>query len=122
MLMDHRDPMAPRVGGVVHRDRLAVEQDFAAVRSVDAGEDLDERALARAILARKRVNPPAVQREIDVCQHLDRAESLDDAAHFDGRGHVARSGLGVAHRGRAGRRGPACRAGIRTDSPSRSPR
>ena len=109
-------PLIGLTGGIA-TGKSAVTRLLAAQGAVTFSAD----EAARAVLARERVYPPVVQREIDVCQHLDRAEPLDDAAHFDGRGHVARSGLGVAHRRRAGRGGPACRAGIRTDSPSRSP-
>ena len=77
VLMDHRDAVALRVGRTVDRDRRWPSiRISAAVRLVDAGQDLDERALAGTVLAGQRMDPPAVQAEIDVGQHLDRPEPL----------------------------------------------
>ena len=51
----------------------------AGVRLVDAGEDLDERALAGAVLADERVDLAGPQLERDVVERLGRAEPLRDA-------------------------------------------
>ena len=45
---------------------------------MDAGDDLGERRLSRAVLAEQRVNFPGRQIEIDVRQHFDAAELLRD--------------------------------------------
>ena len=52
----------------------------AGVRLVDAGQDLDERALAGAVLADQRVDLTGPELERDVVERLGRAEPLRDAA------------------------------------------
>ena len=47
-----------------------------AIGPVDAGQDLDQRALAGAVLAGQRMNLAGLQAEIDVAQDLDRSEAL----------------------------------------------
>ena len=50
----------------------------SGIRLMDAAEDFHHRALAGAVFACQRVHPPGVEAEIDVAQHLDRAETLGD--------------------------------------------
>ena len=47
------------------RDRLAGEQDLAAVRLVDAGHDLDQRRLAGAVLAEEGVDLARLEMHIE---------------------------------------------------------
>ena len=49
---------------------------LAAIRLMDAGQDLDQRALAGAVLAGERMDVAGLQAEIDVAQDLDRSEAL----------------------------------------------
>ena len=56
LLEDDRDPRRLRLLGVVEDRLLAVEHEPARVGPVDAGEDLDERRLARAVLADEPVH------------------------------------------------------------------
>ena len=56
LLEDDRDPGRLRLLGVVEDRLLAVEQQPAGVGPVDAGEDLDERRLAGAVLADEAVH------------------------------------------------------------------
>ena len=56
LLEDDRDPGRLRLLGVVEDRLLAVEQEPAGVGPVDAGEDLDERRLAGAVLADEPVH------------------------------------------------------------------
>jgi hypothetical protein len=79
MLVDHRDTVTLRVARPADRDLLALEQDPAAIGLVDTAQDLDQRALAGAVLAGKRVHAPGMQAKINVAQHLDRAKPLGDA-------------------------------------------
>jgi len=51
LLVDDADPCRQRGGGVAEPDRLAADLDPARVRTENAAQDLDERALAGAILA-----------------------------------------------------------------------
>src|SRR5262249_18174190 len=91
VLVHHADA---RVEGVARRlelDRLPVEMDLAGVRSVEAGEDVRERALAGAVLAEQRVRLPRPRPELDAAVCDDAGELLRDAARDDrrsGRGAV----------------------------------
>ena len=84
VLVDDGDAVALRVGRALNDD-LARRRagSWPLSGRMDAGEDLDQRALAGAVLAGERMHAPAVQAEIDVGQHLDRAEPLGDAAQLD---------------------------------------
>ncbi|MCY1229314.1 hypothetical protein D9M72_416770 [compost metagenome] len=95
-LMDDDD--AERFGRTVWRElhRLAVEQDLARGRLLEAGQYLDERGFAGAVLAHQRVDLALAQLEIDAEKHLHAAEGFTDAARrqHDGspvdnlRGHI----------------------------------
>jgi len=50
LLMDRGDAERPSMGGSVEQYRLAVEQDGPGIGLVDAGQHLDDRALACAVL------------------------------------------------------------------------
>ncbi len=69
--------------------RLAVDQDDAFVDLVHAGEDLDQRALARAVLAADGADFLRVDRQRDVLENRVRAEPLGCA--FDGEDRRRRS-------------------------------
>ena len=62
LLVDRRDAEALRLGGAADGHRLAVEQDLAAVGLVDAGDDLDQRRLAGAVLAEQRMDLARIER------------------------------------------------------------
>ena len=96
MLVDHRDAVALGVGGAADRDLRAVDQDAAAVGLMDAAQDLDQRALAGAVLAGERMHAPGVQSEIDVGQHLDGPEPLRDPAQLDERSHATRPDCAIS--------------------------
>ncbi len=55
-LMNGSDACIDGILCAVEVDSLAIQQDFAFVRAIDAGEDLDERGFARAVLADQRGN------------------------------------------------------------------
>jgi hypothetical protein len=61
LLVDDRDPGRERRCRPVQRDLLAVGQQRPRVRLVHAREDLDQRGLARAVLADQGVRLPGVQ-------------------------------------------------------------
>jgi hypothetical protein len=76
-------------------DGLAVDADLAAVRLVDAGQDLHQRGLARAVLAHQGVNLARAQIEADAAQRT--GEALFNTAHVhDGRGGSSFSGRSFA--------------------------
>ena len=58
LLVHDCDPELAGLRGTVERDRLPVQQDLAGVRLVHTREDLDQRALAGAVLADERVDLP----------------------------------------------------------------
>ena len=63
------------------RDRLAVEQHAALVGLHDAGHDLDQRRLARAVLAEHRVDAAGLDDEVGLLQRAHAAVALRDALH-----------------------------------------
>ena len=79
-LIDRRDAHALRLGGARDRDRPPCQQDLATVGLMDAGDDLDQRRLAGAVLAQQRVDFAGMERERDVVEGLCRVEALGDAA------------------------------------------
>ena len=56
LLVDDRDARGLGLRGRAEVDRLAVEQQLAAVAAVHAGDDLDQRRLAGAVLADEGVD------------------------------------------------------------------
>ncbi len=62
---------------------LAVDQNFAAVRLVDAGHDLDQGRFAGAVLAEQRMNLAGFEREGNVVERLRRGEALGDVPHLE---------------------------------------
>ena len=62
LLVDGADPGGLRVAGLGEGDRLAQVAHLAAVRPVHAGDDLDQRRLAGAVLADQRVHLAGLQR------------------------------------------------------------
>ena len=79
LLEHHADARLLALMGVVKRNLTAVEEDPARVGSVGAGQDVDQRGLARAVLAHQRQDLPVrhVQRHVGEC--LDAGEGLRDA-------------------------------------------
>ena len=98
-------------------DRLAGEEDLAAVGLVDAGHDLDQRRFAGAVLAEQRVDLARIERERHVLERLGRVEALGDVAHLENRRRRPRRIVGWP--GRAGVRllatvpAASCHRGVR---------
>ena len=65
VLEDHADAGGPGGGRRAELDRLAVDEDLALLRAVDAVEDLHQRALAGAVLAEQGVDLAGVDDEVD---------------------------------------------------------
>ena len=63
----------------------AVERDLAGVRLVDAGQDLDQRRLAGAVLADQRGDLAGIEREADIVQRAHAGEALRDAGKREAR-------------------------------------
>ena len=63
---------------------------------MDAGQDLDERRLARSVLTDERMDLSGAKLEIDLAQRLHAAEAARDAAKLDERRGGWRAHLGYA--------------------------
>ena len=61
--------------------RLAVDLDRTGIGLDQAGDDLDQRALAGAVLAEQRHHLAGAELEIDLGEGLDAAVALGQAAH-----------------------------------------
>ena len=95
--------------------RAIVEPDFAGVRRIDAGQDLDQRRLAGAVLAEQRMDLAAAQIEIDRVERERSGEMLGQAGDLEqraGRRGAAAERLGLGH--------PSCASFMRSDSMRRS--
>ena len=78
-------PSVARVDRLVEMLGRAVETDLAVRRREVAGDDLDQRRLAGAVVAHEPQHFAGLDREIDALQRLDRAEMLGDALEFQQR-------------------------------------
>jgi hypothetical protein len=63
----------------VELDRLSPQPDLSFVRPVQAGEDVGQRRLARAVLAQQRVDLAGGRLEVDVLVRDDCGEPLRDS-------------------------------------------
>jgi hypothetical protein len=82
LLVDGGDAQRLRLLRVADVHRLAVDQDLTGVGAVDAGHDLDQRGLARAVLADQRVHLARIERQRHILQRLRGVEALGDVLHF----------------------------------------
>ena len=101
LLVDHRDALCEGVlrGGEAHG--LAAQGDRAPVGRLQAGEDLHQRGLARAVLAHERVHLARPELHRDILQGRQAPEGLGELA--DGQHAVTsrsarRRGLPAARR------------------------
>jgi hypothetical protein len=67
----------------VEADTLAADDDVARVLLVEAAQDLDEGALAGAVVADEPEHLPRAQDEVDTAEDDERAEALGHAAHLE---------------------------------------
>ena len=109
LLVHRRDARCLRLGGAAERHLLAREGDGAGVDAVDARERLDERGLARAVLAHERVHLAGEHAEVDAVERLHAGEGDRDALHLDDRRGDGCLGHESLHRGCGGIRSVRCR-------------
>jgi len=83
VLVHHADPRLDRLGGRADVALDAVHQDRASVGSVEAGEHVRQRRLARAVLAQQGVDLPPPQVEVDAFERRHAVEALRDPARLD---------------------------------------
>ena len=99
--MDRRDAAGAGIPRIGEANALAVHQDRATGWLVEAGEHLDQRRLAGAIVAQQADDLAGQDRQRDVVERVDAGEALGDVAQFD-KG-VVRS-IGNSYRDMARRR------------------
>ena len=76
-------PRASASRGPGERQPPPSPRELAAVGRDDAGQDLEERRLAGAVLADERVASPAATAEADAAQRADGAERLPDVVELE---------------------------------------
>jgi hypothetical protein len=89
LLIDDGDAGRAGVGRGAEVHDLAVDEHLAAVEPDHAGEQLDERRLARAVLPHQRADLAGPQGDRAVAQRLDGAVGLHRVAQLEDRGRVA---------------------------------
>ena len=88
ILVDRHDAGSARFGGRSKGDLLPGEGHLALIRREHAGDDLDERALARAVCAHERMGFARAHFEVRRTQRSHRSEGLRDAANVKKRRSV----------------------------------
>ena len=83
ILVDRLDAQRDRVRRAAYSDLLAAHIDRAAGRRHGARKHLDQRRLARAVVAEQPDDFAAIYRQVDVLERLDAAIELVDAFHAD---------------------------------------
>jgi len=82
------DPLLARLLRRVELNRLAAQQHLARSGPVHAGNRLDQRRLARTIVAGQRHNLARVDLHRQIAQRLDRPEGFGQVPHLQQGGHV----------------------------------
>ena len=82
LLMDDADAGGDRIARTLEADGRAVEPQLALVRPIDAGDDLDQRRFAGAVLAEQRVDRAAAHRQRHVLQRQHAGEGLLNPARL----------------------------------------
>jgi hypothetical protein len=85
ILIDDLDAQPRGVLRPVDVHQLPVEEDLARVDGMDPGDALDERRLARAVVADQGHDLARRDVEVDLVESLDRAEGLRDPAKLQNR-------------------------------------
>jgi hypothetical protein len=83
ILVDDLDPLGASIHRLVEMARAAIEADLALGRREVAGDDLDERRLAGAVVAHEAQHLAGLEVDVHALQRLDRPEMLGDAAQLE---------------------------------------
>src|SRR6185312_6684968 len=75
----------------------ATEQNLARARLERAGDEIDERGLARAVGPDQRMARAGLEPEIHAARHLERAEAAIETARFESRLGIRPLGLRASH-------------------------
>ena len=116
VLVDERNRQATQRAGRV----VSAELDAAGIKRVNAGEDLDQRGLARAVLAEQRQDLAGAKLEVHVIERQRAPEALGYASEFQ---HRCALRAGRSIRRQSGRRGAQVRIASRSQParPGRAP-
>ena len=87
VLVHHGNAVTAALERRTKGDRLPVLQNPPGAWLMNAPDDLDQRALAGAVLAGQRVNATSKKRQADLGQNLDGPEALADLSQFENRKH-----------------------------------
>ena len=82
LLVNDADAEAGRVSRPVHRHRHTGDGDLARVRTMDPGQDLHQRRLARAILAHEPDDLSGGHVEVHAIEGDHAGKSLGDCRHL----------------------------------------
>ena len=85
LLIDHADAALERLARTAEVETLVVPVNRAGVGLDDAGENLQQRRLAGAVLAHERVRFAFAHGEADAAQGPDGAERFADVTELEGR-------------------------------------
>ena len=99
ILVDRDDARSTRFGGGAKRPYGAVDRYGSAIRRVDAGQNLYQRALARAIGPHQRMDLAAGNSQRRRSERDDGAESLGDIADLEQRRRIVHWGGPMSARG-----------------------
>src|SRR4029450_5318981 len=83
LLIDGGAALPVRRGGIEVIDDVAAESEGTGVGNLGAGEDLDQRRLAGAVLAEEGVHFACADVERHVAQSVDAGERFADRARFE---------------------------------------
>jgi hypothetical protein len=75
-LVNRGDAALARLARGERLEPLVADPDGSGIGSVHAGDDLDERGLARAVLPEQRVDLTRPNLKVDVLQHANAGERL----------------------------------------------
>src|SRR5277367_60601 len=89
ILVDHLDAAIATLVRALEAHSLAVDEDFAGVALIGAGEDFHQRRFARRIVAHQPEHFARHELEVDIAQRLHGAEALVDRPHLDNRNRHA---------------------------------
>ena len=83
VLVHHPDAVLRSRPAASAGDRLALDEDLALVRLVQAVDDVHQRRLAGAVLTEQRVHLAAAEIEVDAVVRDDAREALRDPAQLE---------------------------------------
>ena len=83
LLVDRDDSSALGVVGRRKSDRLTEQLDFARIGALRAGQNLEQRRLASAVLAQERMDLRRSDFEMNVLERTHAGKALADAGHLE---------------------------------------